>query len=286
MKILLLGSYGFVGKYFSKLSLHKKNLIITSHKKKIKFDITKDDIEKLYLKYNFDKIVLLSAKSNPFECKHQRNYAYNVNVKSSKKIINFCIKKNIYFIFFSSEYIFSGNKKKYTERSNPKTRMIYGNHKIIIEKFLKKKKYKKFSILRLSKTFGDQINDGSLFSKYLKEYLKGQRIFEIAKDQIFNPLYVKDLVKIIDYFLKNNISGTYNVGGKISNSRYNLVKLFFKYLKIKNVNFKKNSISKYDKNIYIPKNVSFDITKLKKTIDFELSNFPTNLINLKNVYKK
>ncbi len=97
---------------------------------------------------------------------------------------------------------------------------------------------------------------------------------------------MKDLVKIIDYFLKNNISGTYNVGGKISNSRYNLVKLFFKYLKIKNVNFKKNSISKYDKNIYIPKNVSFDITKLKKTIDFELSNFPTNLINLKNVYKK
>ena len=80
-----------------------------------------------------------------------------------------------------------------------------------------------FSILRLSKTFGDEIKDSTIFSNILLFYSKGQKVFNIASDQYFKPLYVKDLVKIIDIFLKKNIKGVYNVCGNEYISRFNLL---------------------------------------------------------------
>ena len=63
-------------------------------------------------------------------------------------ILGFCvaiccsilIKKKIYFIFFSSEYIFNGNNGKYSEKSKPNPNLLYGKQKKNIEKYLSKKK--------------------------------------------------------------------------------------------------------------------------------------------------
>ena len=51
------------------------------------------------------------------------------------------------------------------------------------------------------------IKDNTLISKFLIELVSGKRIFQAAYDQIFNPLYVKDLEKIVKIFLKKKIKG-------------------------------------------------------------------------------
>ena len=81
-------------------------------------------------------------------------------------------------------------------------KLLYGNHKINIEKFLNNKKSINYSILRLGKTYGDELNDNSIFTSFLKEYIGSKRNFVFAKDQFFNALYVKDLIKVIDFFFK------------------------------------------------------------------------------------
>ncbi len=288
MKILVLGSSGFVGKNFIKFSKNKKKLLTTSYKNdsNLKFDITKDNIENLFKSKKIDRVLILCAKSNPQECKLKKKYCYDVNVKFTKKLIDFFIKKNLYFIIFSSEYVYSGKSKNYNENSIAKTDMIYGKHKIQIDKYLKKKSYKNYSILRLSKIYGDEINDATLFSKNLKEYIKGKRKFKIASDQFFSPLFIRDLIRIIDFFIKKKINGIFNIGGNLSNSRFNFIKKFFNYLNIKDAKLEKISIESFDNGLHIPKNVSFDIKKLKKKINFKLSKFPYNLKKLKDVYKK
>ena len=62
---------------------------------------------------------MLSAISNPDECYNNKAYSNLINVIKNKKIIDCAIKKNIYFIFFSSEFIFCGEKinQKYIETS-------------------------------------------------------------------------------------------------------------------------------------------------------------------------
>ena len=58
--------------------------------------------------------------------------------------------------------------------------------------------------MRIGKTYGDSIKDNTLISKFLIELVSGKRIFQAAYDQIFNPLYVKDLEKIVKIFLKKD----------------------------------------------------------------------------------
>lgn len=278
MSILVIGGSGFFGKYYLKLSKFKKNIIPTcTQKKKFfkKFDILQDDITKLLTK-NLKAVVILSAISNPDQCIKKKKISNLINVVKMKKIVNELIKRNLYFVFFSTEYVFSGKRGNYTEKSTVLPISFYGKQKREIEIFLKKKKYKNYSILRISKILGSDIKDQSLLSKYLNDYLfLHKKLFYVATDQMFTPIFVNDLVKITDFFVKENIKGLYNVCGSVNYSRYDLINKFFKFLRIKDVIIKKSKLNDFKfqdnipinvtmKNNLIKKKFNLDFTKLKK----------------------
>ena len=152
------------------------------------------------------------------------------------------------------------------------------NKSLLLKVILKKKNYENCSILRISKTFGDNLNDGTLFTDLLLKYKNGIREFEVAYDQKFAPLYVRDLIKILDFFIKYNIKGLYNVCGDEYSSRLDLVKSFIKSKNLRDIRLKKVSISKYDKNFFFPKCLNLSNAKIKKKINFKFT-------KLKNVFK-
>ncbi len=292
MRILVVGSSGKISREFIERSLYKKKFWITTSKKKLSkkkvifFDITKSDIITIIKKKNINKVVIFTAISNPAECEAKKKYSYNVNVKYMKKLIRKLISLKIYFIIFSSEYVFDGRKGNYTEKSKTKSNMIYGKHKIEIENYIREKNYINCLILRISKTFGSHINDGTFFTNYLKLYLKGLRYFEIARDQIFSPLYVNDLVKVIDLSLKKKLTGLYNVCGDTADRRINFIKKFFNKLKIKNVKFVGVPMKKFDSKILYPINVSMKNTKIKNKLNFKFTKTTDlKLIQKYNVFK-
>ena len=102
MKTLIVGASGKIGKYFSEQ--RNNNFIYTYNKNKIRhgvhFDITKNNFSKLCKKFLVNKIVLLSAISDPTVCYKNKNYSNLVNVIKTKDMIDYIIKRNIYFIFF------------------------------------------------------------------------------------------------------------------------------------------------------------------------------------------
>ncbi len=275
MKILVIGSTGKISKEYYKENIYKKNLLFTSSKKKNKkvifFDITKTDISPIIKNNNISKVIIFSAISNPEECKLKKKESYNINVIYTKKLIQKLISLKIYFIFFSSEYVFDGIRGSYTEKSKVNTKMIYGKHKIDIENYIRSKKYKKSLILRISKTFGTNLKDGTFFSGYLKLYLNGQRNFEIASDQFFSPLYVKDLIKLIDIALKKNLIGLYNVCGDDISSRIGFIKKIFLKQKIYDAKLIDVSMKKFDNKIFYPLNTSMRNDKIKTATNFNFS---------------
>ncbi len=273
MKTLVLGASGKIGQYFQKT---KNNYIFTYYKNKIKggikFDITKDKLNFLIEKEKIDKIIFLSAISDPDECKKKKRYSQKVNIIFSKKIIDQIKKRKIYLIYFSSEYVFSGKNKNYHEDSRTNPINLYGLQKLEIEKYIKKN-LENFSILRICKTYGNRLEIKGLLSDFINQVLSGKKNFNAASDQIFNPLYIKDLLKIVSFFEKNKIQGTFNVGGPKSYSRYaiyrmieNRIKKKFKDLYIKKIKMK--NLSFLEKR---PKNLSMNVSKLKKTINFQLT---------------
>ncbi len=276
MSSIVIGASGKIGKYF--FNTKKRDLLLTYNKNKIKngikFNILTDKIEDLVNKNKITKAVILSAYSDPDYCIKNRKKSKLLNVVKTKKLISYFIKKNIYFIFYSSEFIYDGKKGNYSEMSKSNPVNLYGKQKLMIEKFIKKKA-KFYSIFRIAKTYGDDLRDNTLVSYFIEKSKQKNSTVLAATDQKFSPLYSRDLVKITHFFLEKKIIGIFNVGGPKSYSRYdlyvkfnNLVKNKEKFNKVKIIKKNLNQFKFDDKR---GKNVSFNIKKIKRFINFRLT---------------
>ena len=290
MKILIIGGSGKIGKTFN-LKNSKKTFYKNRVNNGIKFNLMKDNINIQLKKYKINRVLILSAISDPDICLKNKKYSNLLNVKKTIKLIDILINKNIYFIFFSSEYIFDGKTGNYSEKSKTVPNNLYGKQKLIVENYIKKKT-KNFSIMRIGKTYGDSIKDNTLISKFLIELISGKRIFQVAYDQIFNPLYVKDLEKILKIFLKKKIKGIFNVGGPQKLSRLKILKLITKIFRHKiqsEIKFKKVSLNDFQTIDRRPLNVSMNVSKLKSKINFKMQtigNIALKMIKKNNVKVK
>ena len=123
MNNLILGASGKIGSYLIK---NDKSVLYTYNSKKIKggirFNFLKNNISNIIKKKKINAVVLMAAISDPNICYKKRNLTNKINVLSTIKILKELIKKNIYFIFFSSEFVFNGKKKNFSERD--KTRPV------------------------------------------------------------------------------------------------------------------------------------------------------------------
>ena len=186
MRTLIIGATGYIGKIFVK-NTSIRNYKTTSSKKKnkhIKFNLLKDSIEDIIENYQIKKVIFFSAISNPNECEKNKRKSNLINVKYTIKALKQLIKKNIYFIFFSTEYVFDGLKGNYKENSKVGNRLLYAKQKVKVEKFLKKQKYKNFAILRIAKTFGRGKNDRTIFTECVKN-LKKKKNYFCCKRSVF-----------------------------------------------------------------------------------------------------
>jgi len=274
-KTIIIGSSGKIGSFF--FLKRKKNQILTYYKNKfpggIKFDLNSDNIYPLIKKYKIDKAVILSAYSDPDFCKKNKRISNKLNIIKTKKLIEALVWHKIYFIFFSSEQVFDGKKGNYKEEDLPNPISLYGKQKYIIENFIKKMT-QNYCIFRIAKTYDNNVHDNTLISDFLKKS-KDKSLVYAAKDQKFSPLYVFDLVKITNFFLKKKIIGTYNIGGNEKISRYNLYKTFNNLLK-NNKQYSRVKLFKINLK-YLkffenrPLNLTFNIKRLLKIINFELT---------------
>ncbi len=283
MSTLLIGATGYIGKNFVKKS-KLKHLEKTSTKKLnnyIRFDMTKNKIEKIFKKKNIENAIIFSAISNPDECEKNKKKSNLINVSSTIKIIKYLIKKKKYFIFFSTEYVYAGNLGNYSERSKIGNSLLYAKQKIKVEEYLKKKNYKKFAIVRIAKTYGDKINDNTIFTNFLKKSSK-KKIIKVAKDQFFSALYINDLVKILDIFINQTITGLYNISGDEKISRLEYLKKLKKKFKLDiEIIPKKFQFLSINRNI--PLNVTMNNNKIKTKIKFRFTKFNEYL---NTIYKK
>ena len=293
MAILIIGKTGFIGSYYYKYSQIKEKKFFTSSKNKkyynlnlIKFN--KNKLINFIKEKKIKKVVVLSSISKPEDCFRNKKNSYAINVKGTKNLINLLIKHGVYFIFFSTEYIFDGTKGYYTEKSKAIPSLYYGKQKLIIEDYIKLKSYKNFAIFRLSKTYGFKINDGTLFTNILKNQKK-RRILKVADDQYFAPVFIKDVIKIIDFFLEKKITGTYNISGDYYKSRFQLVKRFLKCLpkKYKNmVLIKKDKLDNFTFKEKYPKNTILINNKIKKIAGIKFTSIINSFKIILNEQKK
>ena len=134
---LLIGGSSNIGKVL------KGNILNTDYtyfKNKIEngiyFDITKKNLNEIVNLNKYSNIILLSAITKLDECVENKELSNDINIDSTKELINIISKKNIHIIFFSTEFVFDGHKGNYSEIDNTNPINLYGKQKLEIEKYI------------------------------------------------------------------------------------------------------------------------------------------------------
>jgi len=231
-KILITGKNSRFCKYL-KNDLKKYNTIFTS---KEMFDVCNYNKMKNFIKNKKIKYLIhVAGLSRPMNIHEKKiDLSINLNIIGTANIVKLCNEFNIKLIYFSTNYVYPGNKGNYKETDPLLPINNYAWSKLGGEASVQL--YKNSLILRLCMTDYPFVH---------KKAIKGA-----TTSFMFN----KYVSKIIPYLLDEK--GIINIGGK----KRDILNFANKFSdkKIKSINFKEVS--------NFPKNSSIEIKKLKKIL--------------------
>ncbi len=287
MNILIIGSSGLIGSSLVKGLKQRKdiNLIcydISNLKLNLKSFFIKgsiDDLKNLYKKtqgIKIDVVVHLAAFLGVKNTEIDKLKCLNTNILGTKNVLDFCVKKKIKKIIFSSssEVYGEGGKNFLKEDSFLKPKSVYGITKVVNEEYIKAYCIKfnlNFNICRFFNIYGPFQRNEFVIPKFINKVKKNQPI-EIYGNgkQIRSFCYVDDAAEaLIKIIFKKSRDKIYNIGNNkepisINNLAKLIINLAHKKIKIKKINFLKSDRSA-QREIYERKP---DISKAIKELEY------------------
>ncbi len=262
MKILILGSNGMLGSTLYKYFKYKKNIHVLGTSRNSK--IIRGQDKNIILKFEIDFLRSLETKIRKISpnviincigivksevSKHKSTYVYKINSKLPKFLNDISTKNNFKLIHISTDCVFSGLRKNYSEKHKPDPKDLYGKSKLNGEFSSTKNLVIRTSII------GHELNNKR---GLLEWFLKQKKEVYGYENAYFSGLTTYELSKIIynKILFNKKIFGLYHISGnKISKYR-----LLQKIKKIYKLNLKLNK----ENNFIIDR--SLDCSKfIKKT---------------------
>lgn len=189
-------------------------------------DITKaDTVHHVLTKEKPDIIIHTAAYTDVEACEKNADKAYMVNTIGTQNLVNYCIGKDILFIYLSSTGIYGTFKdENYTEFDYVNPTTIHHQSKYEGEKIVQNH-LQKYLILRTGWLYGGNktLNKNFVYKRFLEASNKDTIYSD--NTQIGNPTYVVDLVRQLQLLIENQQYGVFNcVNSAIGISRYDYVK--------------------------------------------------------------
>ncbi len=214
-KILIFGSSGQLGSdLFNELKI---NFDVTGCSSKVDITIV-ESVEKIISKVRPGIIINAAAYTKVEEAESNPEIAYKINALGPYYIARAARKANCAVMQISTDYVFDGEKGKYTEDDVPGAINIYGASKLAGEQLVQIACPERFYIIRTSALFGNSKSRQKLnfVDNILAKAESGEKI-KVVNDQYMSPTYTVDLGrKISELIIKAAPFGIYH----ITNSGY------------------------------------------------------------------
>lgn len=277
MKICIAGGSGFIGRNITETLSSKYTLLTPSHKELELLD--EKEVENYFKKHKVDIVIYCSNIGGT------RNTATTANVASTniRMFFNIARCKKMYkrmiFLGSGAEYgkdrpIINIREKSFDQRV-PKDE--YGFSKYIISKYIQQTD--NIVNLRLFGVYGKYEDYSLRFISYaICRNIMGLPIL-IDQNVFFDYLYIKDLIKIIDFFIENKPDEKFfNVG------RGEKIDLLTIAEAVNKISEKQTEIA--IKKVGFKNEYTCDTTLLKNTIkDLQFTDFDESLRELYSYYK-
>jgi dTDP-4-dehydrorhamnose reductase len=288
-KVLITGANGFVGYYLVRRLVEKNYQVIATGKGENRLTVRSENfiyetmdftnqksVEKVFEKYQPDIVVHCGAISKPDECELNKENAFLTNVTGTIYLLQQAEKLKSFFIFLSTDFIFSGEQGMYKEEDRANPVNYYGQTKLLAEEEVEKYPYH-WSIVRTVLVYGKPfLNRQNLLTIVANGLRKGEQL-KIFDDQIRTPTYVEDLANGIVSIIEKNAQGTYHLSGADVLTPHQMAVAVAEHLHLDSSLIAKIEEHDLKQHARRPLKTGFDITKAKKDLNYKPTPFNIGL---------
>ncbi len=217
MKILVLGSNGLLGTDIVNVLKNEKVIAWTRDD----IDITKrNDVISRITEVKPDVVINAAAYTDVDGAESNKELNMQVNGYAPGYIAEACRLAGAALLHISTDYVFDGSKKGYTEYDSTSPINEHGRAKAMAEKLIKDN-MEKYFIVRTSWLFG---RHGKNFVDTILRLAKERDSLAVVDDQIGCPSYSKDLAVRIKEIILGYDFGVYHVTNSGSCSWFEFAK--------------------------------------------------------------
>lgn len=262
-KTAIIGATGFIGKHFYEeyRKVHP-DCVGTSrdgNRKDMSYlDLASPNITPLNLTGTGHRAALILAGITKLAvCEQEKELTWQVNVDGVLDLVRQLADQGIKPVYFSSD-IFQREDGDHNETSEPKPLNEYARQKAAVEAGIKDICGNgNYLIIRLSKTFSMNKGDGTLFDEMAANLSAGKQL-RAAHDQVFSPVYVMDVVKIVSILQSKDASGVINVNPPEVWSRYDMAVTLAEHMGVGTDRIERISLNDLNESFKRPKNTTLN----------------------------
>ncbi|MCS7092979.1 MAG: SDR family oxidoreductase [Patescibacteria group bacterium] len=277
LKIAITGASGLVGSRIIDLLGQDFTFIPISHNQ---LDITnKEKVFRFFGEISFDFLIHLAAYTNVTKAEEEKEIAYLINVKGTSYLFDLAVSKKKKFIFFSTDFVFSGKNPPYFENSKPEPVGVYGLTKYQAELLISPKTYPNSMIIRIAYPYRAQFRKKADFFRKFKSFLEEKKPLKMITDALMTPTFIDDIAIGLKYLVKNFTNDIFHLVGSQSLSPFEAASLIARVFNLDKDLISKISFEEYVKNH--PGIPQFSEIKSKKNIFFRMKSFEEGLSAIK-----
>ena len=277
-RVLITGSSGMLGKDIVDEMLNRNEFDIygISRSQKINSRIKEyvcdlvdfKRVKEILSEIEPDIIIHCAANVNVDSCEKNKNAAYQINSEATRVSAAHAPQK-VKFLYISTDSIFNGDMGDYTEKDEPEPLNYYAFTKLEGERLALQENPDALIIRTNIYGFHKPTIEKSLVEWALKEFGEGNAITGFY-DVFFNPIYTKQLAKVIYNLISLESRGIINIGCKEKLSKYEFLVMLAEMFNIDKMLVSKSSIDNISYNAKRPKNTTLDTFKFHNIINYEL----------------
>jgi dTDP-4-dehydrorhamnose reductase len=174
-------------------------------------DLAAPDVRPLKLRESgYEYAVIAAAVTGLARCEQSPDFTRARNVTGTLELARQLAGENVTPIFFSTDNVFDGREGGYSDEAPTSPVNEYGAQKAEVERRLPEVTRGRYLIPRLGKVFGLVRGDRTLLDEMADRLTRGQEV-AAARDQIFCPVLIDDVVRAVLGLQRAGATGLFNV---------------------------------------------------------------------------
>lgn len=288
-KVLITGANGFVGHYLSALLVAQNFTVLATGTGACRLaikapnfsyaplDITDAAAVKVFLQNEDPQVVVhAAAMTKPDECELAPQKAVDVNVGGTENLLQAAQGTGAYFLYISTDFVFAGTKKIYTETDEADPVNYYGYTKWEAEK--KVEAYNgKWAVARPVLIYGAPQAGRQNILTVVANALKERKSLKLFTDQQRMPTYVEDLTWALWRLIEQKSSGIFHFCGKDVLSPYEMGLAVAAYFSMDASLIEPVTATEFKQPAKRPPQTFFDLSKAASVLGYSPTSFAEGL---------